>query len=131
MDAIWGLSEVTPGAIAASAIYVSSRFNSHTQIRLKIILKARFALSHDGPLQRQGSTSGIDYEGDFITYLRYLVSGRTEKKSTVVRIFRIWNQYFFPESEKVDIVAGVVPTRVVEAAFAALDSDDESQDGSE
>ncbi|KAF8524065.1 hypothetical protein BU17DRAFT_10251, partial [Hysterangium stoloniferum] len=50
----WGISEITPGAIAATAIC------------------ARFALSHDAHFQRQGSATHIDYEEDFYTYLEFL-----------------------------------------------------------
>ncbi|KAF8582472.1 hypothetical protein K439DRAFT_1282426, partial [Ramaria rubella] len=75
---IWELKEVTLGAIAASAIF------------------ACFALSNDLSFQHQGSASGIDYKADFNTYLKYLISSRTQNRHSVKQIFSIWNNYFFP-----------------------------------
>ncbi|KAF8590572.1 hypothetical protein K439DRAFT_1611956 [Ramaria rubella] len=59
MDQIWGLMEITPGAIAASTILVC------------------FALSEDALLQPQGSVTKIDCEVDFHLYLKFLISGLT------------------------------------------------------
>ncbi|KAF8516870.1 hypothetical protein JB92DRAFT_2544554, partial [Gautieria morchelliformis] len=70
MDAIWGLTEITPGAIATSAIL------------------ARFALSKDTALQRQGATMKINYEANFHTYLQYLSVAREERKRSVLTIFQ-------------------------------------------
>ncbi|KAF8576360.1 hypothetical protein K439DRAFT_1367411 [Ramaria rubella] len=75
-DIIWELKEVTPGAIAASAVF------------------ARFSLSNDLSFQCQGSASGINYEADFNTYLKSLISGHTQNQHSIKQIFSIWNNYF-------------------------------------
>ena len=76
-------------------------------------------------LQQQGSSSKIDYDADFHTYLKYLITGLTANKSSVKEIFRIWNAYFFPsESSVLQVTPGIVPARAVEEAFEALYTDD-------
>jgi hypothetical protein len=93
-------------------------------------IPARFALTNDVALQRQGGTTKIDYEADFNIYLKFLISGLANNKSAVKRIFRLWNSYFFPASSG-PIRTGTVPTNLVDDAFAALDNDLEgSESGS-
>ncbi|KAF8523302.1 hypothetical protein BU17DRAFT_85998 [Hysterangium stoloniferum] len=69
----WGISEITPGAIAVTAIC------------------ARFALSHDAHFQRQGSTTHIDYEEDFYTYLEFL----SVNNGIVKKILNVWNEQLY------------------------------------
>jgi hypothetical protein len=129
MDVIWDLTTVTPGAIAASAIYVSPDLVCNPIPNTNPI-QARFALTNDVALQRQGGTTKIDYEADFTIYLKFLVSGLADNKSAVKRIFRLWNSYFFPASSG-PIRTGIVPTELVDDVFAALDNDLEgSESGS-
>jgi len=59
-------------------------------------VQARFSLSSDVALQRQGKSTKIDYEGDFNIYLKYLITGQSENKPSVQKIFNIWNDHFFP-----------------------------------
>ncbi|KAF8581180.1 hypothetical protein K439DRAFT_1619249 [Ramaria rubella] len=103
-DIIWELKEVTPGAIAASTVF------------------ACFALSNDLSFQCQGSTSGIDYEADFNTYLKYLISGRTQNQHSIKQIFSIWNNYFFPGIIQIETI-GAVPVHALNDVFAALNED--------
>jgi hypothetical protein len=89
------------------------------------LFKARFALSNDTALQCQGSSSKINYEEDFNTYLRYLISGHSENRQSVRRIFQVWNAYFFPSGFSGGGIPGTVPAQVVDDAFAALQEDSE------
>jgi hypothetical protein len=89
------------------------------------LFKARFTLSNDTALRRQGSSSKIDYEEDFNTYLWYLISGRSENRKSVRRIFQVWNEYFFPSGFSGGGILGAVPAQVVDDAFAALQEDGE------
>ncbi|KAF8584717.1 hypothetical protein K439DRAFT_1616518 [Ramaria rubella] len=83
-------SEVMPGAISASTIFVC------------------FALSNDSVLQHQGSSSKIDYEADFNTYLKYLISGLQDNKQSIKKKF-------------------LVPAQTVEDAFVVLYNDDQDK----
>ncbi|KAF8578863.1 hypothetical protein K439DRAFT_1261283, partial [Ramaria rubella] len=65
VDQLWGLMEITPGAIAASAILV------------------HFALSEDISLQPQGSLTKINYKAYFHLYLKFLISGLARGKKTI------------------------------------------------
>ncbi|KAF8577041.1 hypothetical protein K439DRAFT_1622388 [Ramaria rubella] len=114
MDIIWDLKEVTPGAIEASAIFISDQS----------CFQACFALSNDSALQRQGSSSKIDYEADFNIYLKYLISGLPDNRQLVKKIFHTW--IFFPSTAKVEVPMGVAPAQAIEDVFAALY--DENQD---
>ncbi|KAF8530183.1 hypothetical protein BU17DRAFT_78791 [Hysterangium stoloniferum] len=69
----WGISEITPGAIAATAIC------------------ACFALSHDAHFQHQGSAIHIDYEEDFYTYLEFL----SVNNGIVKKILNVWNEQLY------------------------------------
>ncbi|KAF8575049.1 hypothetical protein K439DRAFT_1623879 [Ramaria rubella] len=106
-DIIWELKEVTPGAIAASAVFTMSQ--------------ARFALSNDLSFQRQGSTSG-NYKVDFHTYLKYLINGRTQNQHSIKQIFSVWNNYFFPGIIQIEAI-GAVPAHTLDDVFAALNED--------
>ncbi|KAF8517223.1 hypothetical protein JB92DRAFT_2829077 [Gautieria morchelliformis] len=109
MDAIWGLTEITPGAIATSAIL------------------ARFALSKDTALQRQGATTKIDYEANFHTYLRYLTISHEKPKRSVLTIFQKWNAYFFPQVAE-DTATIKAPVESINSAFAALEGNGEGEE---
>jgi|SRR5882724_3379430 len=71
MGQIWDLMEVTPGTIAASAIFFSHdiqpciRFDS---------CAGMFSLSSDVELLQQGKSTKINYEGNFNIYLKYLIT---------------------------------------------------------
>src|SRR5882672_3115523 len=126
---IWELTEVTPGAIAASAIYVSLFLMIFSLLLDLTAMQARFALSSNVALQQQGKSTKIDYKGDFNIYLRYLITGQSENKLSIHKIFDIWNDYFFP------LTAGsrhptlaFAPAHVIDDAFAALANDLEETD---
>ncbi|KAF8520404.1 hypothetical protein BU17DRAFT_89000 [Hysterangium stoloniferum] len=74
----WGISEITPGAIAMTGIC------------------ARFALSHDPQFQCQGSATCIDYEVDFQTYLEFLLVDN----GIIKNIFSFWNQELYSVATK-------------------------------
>jgi hypothetical protein len=130
MDRIWGLTEVTPGAITASAIYVSMLSFLRLSKFDDISFQACYAFSNDVALQQQGSSSQINYEVDFNTYLQYLISGCSENRHSVKNIFQVYN-YFFPSRLGLTATIGVVPTLAVDEVFAVLNKDDaEHSDGS-
>jgi len=87
-------------------------------------VQAHFALSSDVALQRQGKSTKIDYEGDFNIYLKYLITGQSENKPSIWKIFNIWNDHFFPSTagSKHPTLA-FAPAHVVDDAFAALAND--------
>ena len=89
--------------------------------------QAHFALSNDAALQRQGSAIKIDYEADYYLYLKYLVKGHWENKSSVKLLFRTWNEYFFPFKLGPGVAPRTVAPRMIDEAFAALE-DDNSDD---
>jgi len=88
-----------------------------------------FALSSNVALQQQGKSTKIDYEGDFNIYLKYLITGQSENKPSVQKIFNIWNDHFFPSTagSKPPTLA-FAPAHVVEDAFATLANDLEETD---
>ncbi|KAF8525392.1 hypothetical protein JB92DRAFT_3108918 [Gautieria morchelliformis] len=108
MDAIWGLTEITPSAITTSAIL------------------AHFALSKDTALQRQGATTKINYEADFHTYLLYLTVAREEQKRSILTIFQKWDAYFFPQVAK-DTATIKAPAESINSAFTALEGLSETE----
>ncbi|KII85170.1 hypothetical protein PLICRDRAFT_178915 [Plicaturopsis crispa FD-325 SS-3] len=75
---LWGCTEITPGAIAMCGVV------------------ARWAISADDCLQEKGKQTGIDWRADFETYLKYLLDGLNNDKTSVKNIFREWNAVFFP-----------------------------------
>ncbi|KAJ7143961.1 hypothetical protein C8R44DRAFT_601429 [Mycena epipterygia] len=77
-DQIWGLQYTTPGDIAASAI------------------AGRFALSADESLRENGTAMGINWAADYEMYLKYLTTGLDKRKASVLKIFRVWDDIFFP-----------------------------------
>ncbi|KAF8586451.1 hypothetical protein K439DRAFT_1615141 [Ramaria rubella] len=104
MDQIWGLTEITPGAIAASPILV------------------HFALSEDISLQPQGSVMKINYEADFHLYLKFFISGLAGGKKTVKKFFCVRNGFFFPSTPYSRSLGAALVT-VIEDVFQALEDD--------
>jgi len=126
---IWDLMEVTPGAIAASAIYVSLFLMIFGLLLDLTAVQVCFSLSSDVALQRQGKSTKIDYEGDFNIYLRYLITGQSENKPSIHKIFDIWNDYFFPSTTgSRHPTLAFAPAHVIDDAFAALANDLEETD---
>ncbi|KAJ7120387.1 hypothetical protein C8R44DRAFT_877817 [Mycena epipterygia] len=77
-DQIWGLQHTTPGDIASSAI------------------AARFAVSADDSLRENSTATGINWAADHEMYVKYLTTGIEKRKASVLKIFRVWNEIFFP-----------------------------------
>src|SRR5467141_302797 len=126
---IWDLMEVTPDAIAASAIYVSLFLMIFGLLLDLTAVQVHFALSSDVALQRQGKSTKIDYEGDLNIYLRYLITGQSENKLSIHKIFDIWNDYFFPlTTGSRHPTLAFAPAHVIDDAFAALANDLEETD---
>ncbi|KAJ7140985.1 hypothetical protein C8R44DRAFT_604498 [Mycena epipterygia] len=73
-DQIWGLQHTTPGDIASSAI------------------AARFTLSADDSLRKNGTATGINWAADheiriMTMYVKYLTVGIEKRKASVLKIF--------------------------------------------
>ena len=124
MGQIWDLMEVTSGAIAALAIYVSLFLMIFSLLLDLTVVQVCFALLSDVALQKQGKSTKIDYEGDFNIYLRYLITGQSENKPSIHKIFDIWNDYFFPlTTGSRHPTLAFAPAHVIDDAFAALAND--------
>ncbi|KIJ48303.1 hypothetical protein M422DRAFT_162803, partial [Sphaerobolus stellatus SS14] len=81
LDKIWCIESVTPGAIAASAIY------------------ARFAASADDNFQPIGSKTKISYLDDFELYLKFITNGLRLKKKFVLELIDEWNEQLYPSMD--------------------------------
>ncbi|KAJ7863762.1 hypothetical protein B0H14DRAFT_2348812, partial [Mycena olivaceomarginata] len=79
-DQIWGLQSegTTAGDIAASVVV------------------GRFSLSADDSLRENGKVTGINWAADYKLYLKYLTTGLEKRKTSVLKIFRVWDDIFFP-----------------------------------
>jgi hypothetical protein len=97
MFKLWSLKNTTPGAIAACAMLVRICIfhalfladHDHTNEQ------ARWGLSQDDFLQERGLETGIHWHEEFDSYLQYLLQGLQQKKTSVLNIFRVWDQTFF------------------------------------
>ncbi|KAJ7718511.1 hypothetical protein B0H14DRAFT_634788 [Mycena olivaceomarginata] len=78
---LWGLRHSTPGSIAACAIL------------------ARWAVSADIELTPRGAETGINWQADLEKYIKYLQNGLDKRKASVLRIFREWDDIFFPDTD--------------------------------
>jgi len=76
---LWGLEEVTAGAIAFA------------------VTLARWAISPDDTFEAVGKTSRITYYKDFLWYREYLNTGMRENKRSVRTTFYRWNKELFPK----------------------------------
>ncbi|KAF8211915.1 hypothetical protein K438DRAFT_1567586 [Mycena galopus ATCC 62051] len=94
---LWHLTHTTLGMVAASAIWV------------------RWVYSVDDIFGPTGATSGIEWQEDFEYYLQLLTEGLQKKKPSIMEVFCMWDQKFYPNSE--DSLAG------------GFDSDDEGAEG--
>ncbi|KAM6499900.1 hypothetical protein JOM56_005408 [Amanita muscaria] len=81
LGVIWGVQQVTPGAIATAAVL------------------ARFLFSQDTEFGAKGQQSKIDYESDFNEYKRYLI--QKSDHPVVIKLFAFFNQMVFnPDSSE-------------------------------
>jgi hypothetical protein len=98
MYKLWGLTHITPGAIAASAMLV----RRHHRLRYDGLLtnrQSRWAPSQDDFLQDRGLNTGIKWHSEFESYLKYLLQGLQQHKASVLNIFRVWDDMFFPNTD--------------------------------
>ncbi|KAJ7793339.1 hypothetical protein B0H14DRAFT_3498202 [Mycena olivaceomarginata] len=65
--------------------------------RAAIALPARWGASTDIKLTPHSAQMGINWQGDFEKYIKYLQNGLDKHKGSVLRIFREWDEIFFPE----------------------------------
>lgn len=97
--------------------------------------QARWALSRDEQLQTRGSSTGIAWFQEFEIYLEYLIKGLHQRKASVQRIFKVWDETLFPET--ISSLAGGKAAQGsrgedVRAALDALNADnvvDEEEEG--
>ncbi|KAJ7687005.1 hypothetical protein B0H17DRAFT_1136513 [Mycena rosella] len=94
---LWGLRRTEPGMVAAAAVWL------------------RYVYSVDDTFGPTGAVSGIEWQEDFEYYLQLLTEGLQKKKPSILNVFRVWDQKFYPNSE--DGLAG------------GVDSDDEGAEG--
>jgi hypothetical protein len=66
---------------------------------LLISIQGRWALSRDEYLQERGLSTGINWLSDFECYLKYLLQGLQQHKASVLNIFRVWDETFFPNAD--------------------------------
>ncbi|KAJ7633299.1 hypothetical protein B0H17DRAFT_961776, partial [Mycena rosella] len=78
---LWALDHCTPGSIGGTAIF------------------ARWAVSADTTLTAQGVQTGINWHADLEKYIQYLQNGLDKRKASVLKLFREWDELFFPDSE--------------------------------
>ncbi|KAJ7711786.1 hypothetical protein B0H14DRAFT_3524321 [Mycena olivaceomarginata] len=78
---LWGLHHSTPGSIAACAIL------------------ARWAVSADIELTPRGAETGINWQAALEKYIKYLQNGLDKRKASILRIFREWDEIFFPDTD--------------------------------
>ncbi|KAJ7430759.1 hypothetical protein B0H11DRAFT_2390248 [Mycena galericulata] len=78
-------------------------------------VELRWVLSVDETFLPTGSTSAINWQKDFEYYLQLLTEGLLKKKPSIVNIFRVWDNKFYPNSDQ-GLADGV-------------DSDDEAEEG--
>lgn len=56
-------------------------------------------MSADDSLRPHGAQTGIDWQADLEKYINYLQSGLDKRKASVLTIFRMWDEIFFPASD--------------------------------
>lgn len=93
---LWNLTKTTPGAIAATAIIVCHLGNLILYTSDANSCQARWAVSADDCLEARGAQTGIDWLADFEKYLHYLLDGLNKRKASILHIFRVWDDTFFP-----------------------------------
>lgn len=62
-------------------------------------MKVRYVHSVDDTFAPIGGVSGIKWQEDFEYYLQLLTEGLQKKKPSILNVFRVWDQKFYPNSE--------------------------------
>ncbi|KAF7331234.1 hypothetical protein MKEN_00000300 [Mycena kentingensis (nom. inval.)] len=107
MAAILDLREITPHAIALTAVLVV------------------WGVSRDDCLKPQGVLSGIDYEARFERYLKFLVRGLEKKDAAVLNIFKVWNEVLYSNKQPARAEGGDDDADAeLEQAIAQMSEDD-------
>ncbi|KAJ6483197.1 hypothetical protein C8R45DRAFT_1075505 [Mycena sanguinolenta] len=75
---LWHLKNSTAGCIAGTAVV---------------------AASADIELTPIGAETGINWQADFEKYVKYLLNGLHKRKASVLKIFREWDEIFFPDTD--------------------------------
>ncbi|KAJ7715085.1 hypothetical protein DFH07DRAFT_785663 [Mycena maculata] len=89
---------ITLGPVAAAAIKAN-----------RVPPKLRWILSVDETFLPTGSVSAIEWQADFEFYLQILTEGLLKKKPSILNIFRVWDNKFYPNSD--ESLAGGVDSR--------------------
>lgn len=128
ISSIHHLCNITPGAIASVAVFVSSL---HPLQPLQLIdyspmPQARWALSADEILQSVGSNTGINYFADYEEYVHLLEMGLYRRKKTIINLFKEWDRLVFPNTGS-SLVGGSQSQESagMKKAMALLDADDD------
>ncbi|KAJ7724748.1 hypothetical protein DFH07DRAFT_783221 [Mycena maculata] len=95
---------ITLGPVAAAAIKAN-----------RVPPKLRWILSVDETFLPTGSVSAIEWQADFKFYLQILTEGLLKKKPSILNIFRVWDNKFYPNSD--------------ESLAGGVDSNDEAEQG--
>ncbi|KAJ7096049.1 hypothetical protein C8R44DRAFT_537405, partial [Mycena epipterygia] len=80
MEHIFGLDHTEPGAIAGSTVL------------------AVWTLSGDTALRDRGDKTNIDYDARFDEYLEILLVGLQDRSQSILKVFREWDHFLFPNS---------------------------------
>ena len=88
------------------------------------IRQACWALSQDEQLQKRGFYTGIDWFREFEIYLEYLIKGLHQRKASVRRIFKVWDEALFPDTTNSLAGGRGASGEDVRAALDALNADD-------
>jgi hypothetical protein len=117
-----GIRNITPGAIAGSAILVCAIFLVGSPTHASH--QSRWALSSDDFLQSVGNNTGINYAKDFEEYLEVLVRGLRKKKRSILNVFREWDRVIFPNSDSSLVGQDEGTSSGLKTAIEMLDADE-------
>jgi hypothetical protein len=60
----------------------------------------------DDCLQAQGQKTGINYQDDYNRHLQLLIDGLDKHKESILNVFRVWDETFFPATLDTGFGAG-------------------------
>lgn len=86
-------------------------------------------MSADPELREQGSVTGINYCDLFDDYLEYLKRGLRGKKRSIRKLFRFWDETFFPAPADTGLAAEEKPSdEATQRVMAMLDDEEPESD---
>ena len=109
MEVIHGIRNITPGAIATTAMLVCVSPSPTTTSTYFLLSQAIWCLSADDSLQQHGATTGIDYMALYKSYLKLITIGLQLNKAEFINIIQQWDEDVFPGTET-SIVAHRTPS---------------------